>query len=206
MSLNAQAPALERSTRTTAPWPLSTHRANAALLGAFRRVECSEGPNAADSGSAFADFRKRRRSAVVPLPTCRTWHDRPNVAVPLFAFNPRRPKVEDCQSASTHANRAPTIEQRVIASQRSVKTSEQRVSSVERSEKSSAQALICMDSSASSMHSGERTTEQAMSPYDFSVIPTTQAVHSLDRRRGSATQVVAPSPQAIAPSISRRAP
>jgi len=56
------------------------------------------------------------------------------------------------------------------------------------------------------MDSTESTTEQTMSPHDFSLISTAQAIHSMDRRRRSVTQAVVPSPQAIAPSILRRAP
>jgi hypothetical protein len=54
---------------------------------------------------------------------------------------------------------------------------------MERSEKSSAQALICMDSSASSMHSGESYDGAGDESRWFSVISAAQAIHSLDQRR-----------------------
>src|SRR5260221_10005136 len=85
-------------------------------------------------------------------------------------------------------------------------TSEQRVSSMERLEKSSTQALISMDSSATYHGFSRSTTGQAMSPHVFSVISAAQAIHSMDQRRRPLTEAVIPSPQAIAPSIFRRAP
>ncbi len=84
-------------------------------------------------------------------------------------------------------------------------TSEQRENSIEQLEKSSMQALISMDSSARFIDSVDSTTEQAMRPYNFSMISAAQAIHSMDQRRGSLTHAVAPSPQAIAPWIFRRA-
>src|SRR5258708_40236815 len=85
-------------------------------------------------------------------------------------------------------------------------TSEQRVSSMERLEKSSTQALISMDLSATYHGFSRSTTGQAMSPHVFSVISAAQAIHSMDQRRRPLTEAVIPSPQAIAPSIFRRAP